>query len=73
MKPEMRRKLAQLPFEEKIRKVSQLIQLSRKLNAQRTRETADDAADVAYLTRARAKEMHYRPLKDYLRERKERA
>jgi 5-formyltetrahydrofolate cyclo-ligase len=73
MKPEMRRKLAQLPFEQKIRKVAEMIQLSRKLNVQRISETADDAADVAYLTRARSKEMHYRPLKDYSRERKERA
>jgi hypothetical protein len=33
MKPEMRQKLAQLPFEEKIRKVGELIQLSRKVKA----------------------------------------
>ncbi|MGH8102154.1 MAG: hypothetical protein ACREIW_12715 [Chthoniobacterales bacterium] len=38
MKSEMRQKLAQLPFEEKIRKVSELIQLSRKIKAQRVRE-----------------------------------
>jgi hypothetical protein len=38
MKPEMRHKLAQLPFEEKIRKVSELIRLSRKIKAQRVRE-----------------------------------
>jgi hypothetical protein len=31
MKPEMREKLAQLPFKEKIRKVGELIQLSRKV------------------------------------------
>lgn len=31
MKSEMRQKLAQLPFEEKIRKVSELIRLSRKV------------------------------------------
>jgi hypothetical protein len=31
MKPEMRHKLAQLPFEEKIRKVSELIQLRQKI------------------------------------------
>jgi len=39
MKPELRRDLAQLPFEEKIRKVAELIQLSRKFKAQRVRET----------------------------------
>jgi hypothetical protein len=38
MKPEFREKLAQLPFEEKIRKVGELIQLSRKIKAQRARE-----------------------------------
>ena len=31
MKPEMRQKLAERPFEEKIRKVSELIRLSRKV------------------------------------------
>jgi hypothetical protein len=36
MKPEMRHKLAQLPFEEKIRKVGELIRLSAKLKPQRT-------------------------------------
>jgi hypothetical protein len=40
MKPEMRQKLAQLPFEEKIRKVGELIQLSRKIKTQRVREDA---------------------------------
>ncbi len=34
MKPAMRHKLAQLSFEEKIRKVGELIRLSRKLKAQ---------------------------------------
>jgi len=71
MKPEMRRELAGQSFEEKIRKVSELIQLSRKLQSQRTSEAAEDAADVAYLTHIREKEMQYRPLKDYLRDRKE--
>jgi hypothetical protein len=37
MKPEMREKLAQLPFEEKIRKVGELIRLSRKIRAERVR------------------------------------
>jgi hypothetical protein len=36
----MRRDLAQLPFEEKIRKVSELIRLSRKVKAQGVREDA---------------------------------
>jgi hypothetical protein len=40
MKPEMRQKLAQLPFEEKIRKVGELIRLSRKVKARRVREDA---------------------------------
>ena len=35
MKTEMRRELARQPFEEKIRKIGQLIQLSAKLKAQR--------------------------------------
>lgn len=34
MKPEMRQQLARLPFEEKIRKVSELIQLSRDVKYQ---------------------------------------
>ena len=38
MKSEMRHKLAQLPFEEKIRKVGELIRLSRKIKAQRIAE-----------------------------------
>jgi hypothetical protein len=38
MKQEMRDKLAQLPFEEKIRKVGELIRLSRKVKVQRVRE-----------------------------------
>ena len=33
MKPEMRQQLARLPFEDKIRKISELIQLSRKVKA----------------------------------------
>jgi hypothetical protein len=37
MKPEMRQALAQLSFEEKIRKVGELIQLSRKVKRQRLR------------------------------------
>jgi hypothetical protein len=51
MKPEMRHKLAQLPFEEKIRKVGQLIQLSRKMKAQRIRESAEKTAKSAKFPR----------------------
>jgi hypothetical protein len=38
MKPEMRQHLAQLSFEEKIRKVGELILLSRKIKAPRDAE-----------------------------------
>jgi hypothetical protein len=37
MKPEFRRKLAREPFEEKIRKVGELIRLSRKVKRHRPR------------------------------------
>jgi hypothetical protein len=40
MKAEVRRDLAQLSFEEKIRKVAELIRLSRQVKAQRVREDA---------------------------------
>jgi len=33
-------------------------------------ERVEDAADVAWLRRARRKPLHYRPLEDYLAERK---
>jgi hypothetical protein len=42
MKAEMRHKLAQLPFEEKIRKVGELIRLSRKLKTQRVGEDSSN-------------------------------
>ena len=42
MKPEFREKLAQQSFEEKIRKVGELIQLSRKVKDQRTAEKSGD-------------------------------
>jgi hypothetical protein len=38
----MRHKLAQLPFEEKIRKVGELIRLSGKIKTQRVREDASN-------------------------------
>jgi hypothetical protein len=42
MKSEMRDVLARQPFEEKIRKVAELIRLARKLKAQRVREDAQN-------------------------------
>lgn len=42
MKAEMREILARQSFEDKIRKVGQLIQLSRKVKVQRAREDAPD-------------------------------
>ncbi len=42
MKTAMRRQLARQPFEEKIRKVGELIQLTRKVKAQRLREDEPD-------------------------------
>ncbi len=48
MKPEMRQKLAQLPFEEKIRKVGELIRLSRKIKGQRIREDAGNFPQSAF-------------------------
>jgi hypothetical protein len=68
MKSEMRREFARESFEEKIRKVGELIQLSARVKAERVREATEDSADVAYLKRARAKPQHSRPLDDYLRE-----
>lgn len=40
MKPEMRHKLAQLPFEEKIRKVGELIRLRQKIKTHVSEEAA---------------------------------
>jgi len=42
MTPEMRQQLARLSFEEKIRKVSELIQFSRKVKDQRLRGSFKD-------------------------------
>ena len=66
MKTDMRRELARQPFEQKIRKIGQLIQLAARLKAQRASERAEEAADVAWLKKARQKPMHYRPLTDVL-------
>lgn len=43
MKTEFRRDLAQLPFEEKIRKVSELIRLRQKIKTDRANTLADTA------------------------------
>jgi hypothetical protein len=48
MKTEFRRALAQQSFEEKIRKVSELIRLSRRVKTHRAGETAEDASDSPY-------------------------
>ena len=48
MKPEMRQQLAQLPFEEKIREVAELIRLRRKIKA----EVSEEAALLASLDKA---------------------
>ncbi len=51
MKPEMRHKLAQLPFEEKIRKVGELIRLRQKI---KTDVSNEEAALLASLDKAAA-------------------
>jgi len=50
MKSEMRQQLAQLPFEEKIRKVAELIRLRRKIKA----EVSEEAALLASFDKAAA-------------------
>jgi hypothetical protein len=48
MKPKMRQQLAQLPFEEKIRKVGELIRLRRKIKT----DVSEGAALLASLDKA---------------------
>ena len=55
MKTEMRRALARQSFEEKIRKVGQLIQLSAAMKAQRIREVDKYALEAAYRAGARTR------------------
>jgi hypothetical protein len=43
MKPEMRQQLAQLPFEEKIRKVGELIQLRQKIKTGVSKGSEEEA------------------------------
>jgi hypothetical protein len=59
MKPEMRQQLARLSFEEKIRKVSELIQLARNMKHQRLRGSlkASKAMGVFTSERRRKREL----------------
>ena len=59
MKPEMRQQLARLPFEEKIRKVSELIQLSRDVKYQQLRGSlkGGKAIDVFVSERERERKL----------------
>jgi hypothetical protein len=50
MKPEMRHKLAQLPFEQKIRMVGELIRLRQKIKA----DVSEEAALLTSLDKAAA-------------------
>ncbi len=53
MKPEMRQELAQLPFEEKIRKVGELIRLRQQIKGAGS-NASDEAALLASLDQAAA-------------------
>ena len=53
MKPEMRQRLAQLPFEEKIRKVGELIRLRQKIMTD-VSNVSEEAALLASLDKAAA-------------------
>jgi hypothetical protein len=53
MKPEMRQQLAQLPFEEKIRKVGELIRLRQKIKTG-VSKVSEEAALLASLDKAAA-------------------
>ena len=53
MKPEMRQQLAQLPFEEKIRKVGELIRLRQKIKTG-VSKISEQAALLALLDKAAA-------------------
>jgi hypothetical protein len=48
MNTEMRRQLARQPFEQKIRKVAELIRLSRKFQSERAREHASEHPKSAF-------------------------
>jgi hypothetical protein len=69
MKPAMRQRLAREPFDQKIRRVAQLVALTRSFPRRTARERAEeseDAVDVAALKRLRKKPLKYRPLEEYL-------
>jgi hypothetical protein len=53
MKPEMRHKLAQLPFEEKIRKVGELIRLRQKIKTDAS-NLSEEASLLASFDKAAA-------------------
>jgi hypothetical protein len=53
MKPEMRRELAQLPFEEKIRKIGELIRLRQKIKTD-VSNASEEADLLASLDKASA-------------------
>jgi len=48
MKTDMRQELARRSFEEKIRRVAELIRLARKVHKQRVRETAPNYPHSAF-------------------------
>jgi hypothetical protein len=50
MKPEFRRELAQLPFEEKIRKAGELIRLSRKIKTDGSNDSENAGFNDAALS-----------------------
>jgi hypothetical protein len=50
MKPEFRRELAQLPFEEKIRKAGELIRLSRKIKTDGSNDSENAGFNGAELS-----------------------
>jgi hypothetical protein len=56
MKPEMRQQLARLPFEDKIRKVSELIQLSRDVKHQQLRGSLKGSKTIDMFVSERERE-----------------
>jgi hypothetical protein len=54
MKPELRREFAELPFEEKIRKVGELIRLARKLDGARAKNATTGYPECATRKRDRS-------------------
>jgi hypothetical protein len=56
MKPEIRQALAQLPFEEKIRKVGELLQLARNVKHQRLRGSLKGSKAMGVLMSERKQE-----------------